>query len=237
MLIHVDHKESVTSDRQKTLLKQLTRDALHRSTQMCHYSSNRCEREPHSRGILEEAHAFLVQSFFRGIFFLLMYVIQHCFIFRPSDSTVSEDAGIEPRTVATLVWTARRSNHLARSHPHLARSHPHLARSYPHLARSRPRLGQISSTNLFWLFDISPQNRKKYKHHVNNARPFWYVHMYIRVHVETVCHKNVVKNNHSLYIIHCSAGLQIVHFRAASAPGAGTLQVCTVKKLFQKLRY
>jgi hypothetical protein len=44
-----------------------------------------------------------------------MYVIQHCFIFRPLDSTVSVDAGIEPRTVATLVLTARRSNHLARS--------------------------------------------------------------------------------------------------------------------------
>ncbi len=35
--------------------------------------------------------------------------IQHCFICRPSDSTVSEDAGIEPRTVAT--------SELARSHP------------------------------------------------------------------------------------------------------------------------
>jgi hypothetical protein len=35
-------------------------------------------------------------------FFLLMYVIQHCFIWRPSDPTVSEDAGIEPRTVVTL---------------------------------------------------------------------------------------------------------------------------------------
>jgi hypothetical protein len=42
-------------------------------------------------------------------FFLLMYVILHCFICRPSDSTVSEDAGIEPRTVATLALTARRS--------------------------------------------------------------------------------------------------------------------------------
>ncbi len=28
--------------------------------------------------------------------------IQHCFICRPSDSTVSNDAGIESRTVATL---------------------------------------------------------------------------------------------------------------------------------------
>ncbi len=31
----------------------------------------------------------------------LMYFIQHCFICRPSDSTVSEDAVIEPGTVAT----------------------------------------------------------------------------------------------------------------------------------------
>ncbi len=33
------------------------------------------------------------------------------------DSTVSEDAGIESRTVATLALTARRSNYSARSHP------------------------------------------------------------------------------------------------------------------------
>jgi hypothetical protein len=39
-----------------------------------------------------------------------MYVIQHCFICRPSNSTVSEDAGIEPRTVATLALTD--------AHPH-----------------------------------------------------------------------------------------------------------------------
>ncbi len=73
--------------------------------------------------------------YLRGIllvfFFFLIYVIQHCFICRPSDSTVSEDAGIGPRTVATVALTARRSNHLARSHPqrldliHMARSHPH----------------------------------------------------------------------------------------------------------------
>ncbi len=31
-----------------------------------------------------------------------MYNIQHCFICRPSDSTVLEEAGIEPRTVATI---------------------------------------------------------------------------------------------------------------------------------------
>jgi hypothetical protein len=49
-----------------------------------------------------------------------MYHIQHCFICRPLDSTVSEDAGIEPRTVATTALAVRHSNHSARSLP----SHP-----------------------------------------------------------------------------------------------------------------
>jgi hypothetical protein len=35
-----------------------------------------------------------------------MYDIQHCFICRPNDSTVSEDAGIEPRTDASKVRSA-----------------------------------------------------------------------------------------------------------------------------------
>jgi hypothetical protein len=39
-----------------------------------------------------------------------MDVIQHCFICRVSDSTVSEDAGIEPRTIANLALKARHSN-------------------------------------------------------------------------------------------------------------------------------
>jgi hypothetical protein len=46
-----------------------------------------------------------------------MYVIKHCFICRPSDFTVSEDAVIKPRTVATLAMSARRYNHSAGSHP------------------------------------------------------------------------------------------------------------------------
>ncbi len=51
-------------------------------------------------------------------FFLFMYVIQHCFFCRPSDSIVSEDAGIEPRTVPTLAIVSQTlSNHSARSHP------------------------------------------------------------------------------------------------------------------------
>jgi hypothetical protein len=45
-----------------------------------------------------------------------MYFCQYRFICRLSDSTVSEDAGIEPRTVATLTLAVRRSNQSARSH-------------------------------------------------------------------------------------------------------------------------
>jgi hypothetical protein len=45
-----------------------------------------------------------------------MYYVQHCFICRPSDSTVSEDAGIESSTVATSALAVRRSSHSATSH-------------------------------------------------------------------------------------------------------------------------
>ncbi len=37
--------------------------------------------------------------------------VVHCFICRPSYFTVSEDAGMEPRTVATLALTTRLSNY------------------------------------------------------------------------------------------------------------------------------
>jgi hypothetical protein len=43
--------------------------------------------------------------------FFSMYYIQHCFICRPSVSTVSEDAEVEPRTVAISALEVRRSNH------------------------------------------------------------------------------------------------------------------------------
>jgi hypothetical protein len=50
------------------------------------------------------------------VFFpFFMYFIQHYFICRPSDSSLSEDAGIEPRTVATLALAVRWSNHKART--------------------------------------------------------------------------------------------------------------------------
>jgi hypothetical protein len=67
------------------------------------------------------AREILLQGDFFG-FVLFIYDIKHCFIFRPSDSTVSEDDGIEPRIVATTALAFRRSNHSARSHLHSARS-------------------------------------------------------------------------------------------------------------------
>ncbi len=73
---------------------------------------------PHHLIVQQEAPQWVaVNRIDKGGFFqlfLFMYIIQDCVICRPSDSTVSEDAGIEPRTVATLALTARCSNHLAK---------------------------------------------------------------------------------------------------------------------------
>ncbi len=96
-----------------------------------------------------------------------MYVIQHCSICRPSDSTVSEDAGIEPRTGATLALIAADAlttrlqvssptgqisspNSAIDLIPKLGyRSHPQtrLQISSPNSARSLPKLGQNSFPN------------------------------------------------------------------------------------------
>ncbi len=60
----------------------------------------------------------------------------------PSDSTVSQDAGFEPRTAATMALTANRSKNSARSHLQ-ARSHPqaryHPQTKYHPQARSHPQ--------------------------------------------------------------------------------------------------
>ncbi len=50
----------------------------------------------------------------------------HCFICRPSDSSVSEDAGIEPRTVLDFGFGS------LTLHPHLARSHSHFGKTFIH---------------------------------------------------------------------------------------------------------
>jgi hypothetical protein len=57
----------------------------------------------------------IITIFLRGTFwiFSLMDDNQHCFVCCPSDSDVSEDAWIEPWTVATTAL----ANRSARSHP------------------------------------------------------------------------------------------------------------------------
>ena len=55
-----------------------------------------------------------VINFLRGVFRFvhILYVqFQQCLICRPSDSTVSEDDGFEPRDIAMFALAARRSNH------------------------------------------------------------------------------------------------------------------------------
>ncbi len=86
------------------------------------------------------------------VFIFVMYFIQHCFISRPSDSFVSEDAGIEPRTVATVALAVRRSDLSAGSHPQLGYISS-TARLYiiHSSAISHPQLGYISSTARLYL--------------------------------------------------------------------------------------
>ncbi len=88
----------------------------------------------------------LYREFFGFFMYWVPYFIQHCFICRPSSSSVSEDAGIEPRIVATLALTVRLSNNSDRS---LCNAVPcrhkasfihwwnHLASSLLHLLSSR----------------------------------------------------------------------------------------------------
>ncbi len=62
-------------------------------------------------------YSFCLKGNFFDFLDFFMCDIQYCFICRPSDSIVSEDARIEPRTVATTALAVRRSNHSASSHP------------------------------------------------------------------------------------------------------------------------
>jgi hypothetical protein len=62
-------------------------------------------------GLREQKDKVFLKYFFGGFFSFRSYNIQHCFICRPSDSTVPTDAEIEPGTVATGALAVRRSNH------------------------------------------------------------------------------------------------------------------------------
>jgi hypothetical protein len=50
--------------------------------------------------VLLKVHVPLLVMLAGGFF--CMYIISHCFICQPSDSTVLEDAGMKPRIVVTL---------------------------------------------------------------------------------------------------------------------------------------
>ncbi len=71
----------------------------------------------HAWKVMKRLENFLHLLTGRFFDFFSMYCNQHCFICLPSDSSVSEDAGFDPRTVATSALAVRRSNNSARSHP------------------------------------------------------------------------------------------------------------------------
>jgi hypothetical protein len=55
----------------------------------------------------------IILFFFKGEMFLDFFFIKYSTLLHlpPSDSTVPTNAGIEPRTVATIALAIRRSNH------------------------------------------------------------------------------------------------------------------------------
>ncbi len=53
----------------------------------------------------------------------VMCLIQHCFIYRPSDFYVWKEAVTESTTFATFALAVKCSNHRATTHPHKVTSH------------------------------------------------------------------------------------------------------------------
>jgi hypothetical protein len=124
----------------------------------------------------------------RGFFYVHMYFIQHCLICRPSDSTVSTDAGIEPRTVATSALAVREA---LITRLHLDRNS---ATSHPHSATSHPQLGYISSTTRLHLVHHSatslphsatshPHSATSLPHSATSHPPLGYISSTTRLHL------------------------------------------------------
>ncbi len=78
---------------------------------------NYLRAQPNNHWSLEEKNS-RKKGITAVLFWIFMCYIKHCFICRPSYYTVSEDAGTEPKTDATLALTVERSNHPVRSHTH-----------------------------------------------------------------------------------------------------------------------
>ncbi len=84
------------------------------------------------------------------------YFIQHCFICRPSDSIVSEDAEIELREDATSALKVRTAEHYM-----------------GHISSSKPKLTQNQYLFSYWLFPLAincyrtvPKHHGKHRHAV-----------------------------------------------------------------------
>jgi hypothetical protein len=98
--------------------------------------------------VLNVAYFFAISAWF------LMYFIQHWFICRPSDATVSEMLhGIEPRTVATLALAVRRSTHSARSHPPTRCHQWHFS----------PNLSLYINCNIFYLKTVAEKMKWRWE--------------------------------------------------------------------------
>ncbi len=128
--------------------------------------------------------------------FFLFYVIQHCFICRPLDSTVSEDLGIEPTTVANHIRNDRKKA-WSSINPSILSGSSNRIFLWPLTVRA------LICCKISSIYISLPQNKRVI-----------YAVRYIQKAKLARCLL------HSVCCIHCKKGLQFFHLQ----PGAGCHQ-------------
>ncbi len=133
-----------------------------RSRRVVRASDGQCQSRncPWFNPCIHRHSAFWKGDFLDFLFYVRYSILHHL--------PVSGDAGIEPRTVATLSSTDRSSNHSARSRPLSARSYPHSARTHPTVFWGR-------QMKQFWIRDIKsrPNECKNALLHIRIVNIYW----------------------------------------------------------------
>jgi hypothetical protein len=79
-------------------------DAAEKTVHLTHLFNGRCWENCTSYSLIQTSRNTTLYYFLHLLFtYVFMYFIQQCLIWCPSDSSMSEDAGIEPETVVIFV--------------------------------------------------------------------------------------------------------------------------------------
>ncbi len=159
-----------------------------------------------------DAWLFCVVSQLTGGFLnFLMYFIQHCIIYRPSDSTLCRRMqGSSPGLLRLLALAVRRSNYSARSHPRLGYISSTSRLDLIHVCtRSHPHLGQISSTSRLDLIHVWTRSHP-HLGQISSTSRLDLIH-------------NSARSHPQLGQISSTSGLDLIHISARSHPRLGQI--------------